>query len=350
MAERLAILTSGLLDDSHAKTAHGVLRYGERDVVAVVDRRFAGRTAREVRPYCRRDTPIVADAAEARRLGATVALVGTSPVGGSISPQLRAEIIAAIAVGLHVEAGLHDPLTGDREIVAAARAAGVELRDLRTAPTEPTVPSPQWDPEPGVFVVHTVGSDAGAGKMSATLELHTAAKQRGEASVFVATGQTGIAISGWGVAVDHVVSDFVAGAACDLVTRGQEDGDLLWIEGQGSLFHPAYSGVTLGLLHGSRPDALILVHRAGATTIEDYPRNPIPPLETLVRAYEQITGPIKPARVVAIALNTGALEESQALEAIAQARELTGVESDDPIRFGPERLLECVMSARDLRS
>ena len=118
------------------------------------------------------------------------------------------------------------------------------------------------------------------------------------------TGQTGVAIAGWGLAVDHVISDYVAGAAERLVHQGSERGDLLFVEGQGAIFHPAYSGVTLGLLHGSAPDVLVLVHKAGATALRNYPDLPLPPLPELVSAYEAIARPVRPARVAAIALNT----------------------------------------------
>ena len=121
-------------------------------------------------------------------------------------------------------------------------------------------------------VVHSVGSDTVIGKKVVTLELDRAARERGLRSVYVPTGQTGVAIAGWGIAVDHVISDYVAGAGERLVHEGSERGDLLFVEGQGALFHPAYSGVTLGLLHGSAPDLLVLVHKAGATHDPQLPR------------------------------------------------------------------------------
>ena len=176
---------------------------------------------------------------------------------------------------MHVEAGLHTVLSEDPELSAAAASAGVELRDLRAAPPGLSVPPAA---RPDVRVVHTVGSDCAIGKMSVTLELDAAARARGLSSAFVATGQTGIAITGWGIAVDHVISDFIAGAAARLVAEGASRAPLLFVEGQGALGHPAYSGVTLGLLHGCLPDALVLCHKAGTTFIDDYPETPILPL------------------------------------------------------------------------
>jgi uncharacterized NAD-dependent epimerase/dehydratase family protein len=165
--------------------------------------------------------------------------------------------------------------------------------------------------------------------------------------VYVPTGQTGVAIAGWGIAVDHVISDYVAGAGERLVLEGAERGDLLFVEGQGAIFHPAYSGVTLGLLHGSAPDLLVLVHKAGATHNRNYPDLPIPPLNELIAAYERAAAPVRPTRVAAIALNTSDLGEDAARAAIADAERETGLVSDDVVRFGPERVLDAVLRALD---
>jgi len=232
-------------------------------------------------------------------------------------------------------------LSEDAELAEAAAAAGVELRDLRAAPPGLSVP-PGPAQRPDVRVVHTVGSDCAIGKMSVTLELDTAARTRGLASAFVATGQTGIAISGWGIAVDHVISDFIAGAAARLVVEGAQRAPLLFVEGQGALQHPAYSGVTLGLLHGCLPDALVLCHRAGTTVLDDYRETPILPLPELVTLYEGAIGWIRPAPVRAIALNTRGLDDDAARAAIAAAGQQTGLPATDPVRFGADALLEAV--------
>ncbi len=166
----------------------------------------------------------------------------------------------------------------------------MQLRDLRVAPADLTVPKGPYSRPESVRVVHSVGSDTVIGKKVVTLELDRAARERGLRSVFVPTGQTGVAIAGWGIAVDHVISDYVAGAAERLVHQGAERGDLLFVEGQGALFHPAYSGVTLGLLHGSAPDLLVLVHKPNATHNRNYPDLPIPSLNELIQAYESDGG------------------------------------------------------------
>jgi uncharacterized NAD-dependent epimerase/dehydratase family protein len=338
----LALFTDGLFDQPDAKTAHGILRYGEREVAAVVDARFAGRAAADVVPYARRRVPIVATVGEAAALGATTLVIGVAPMGGALTQAWRAVLLDAIAAGLDLEAGLHTVLADDPDLARAAAAAGVALRDLRAAPADLSVPAGPAR-RPDARVVHTVGSDCAIGKMSVTLELDQVARSRGLRSAFVATGQTGIAITGWGIAVDHVISDFVAGAAARLVQEGAARADLLFVEGQGAVGHPAYSGVTLGLLHGCLPDALILCHRAGATRLDDYPETPIPPLPELVARYEQAVAWLRPAPVAAIALNTRGLDDAAAREAIAAAAAETGLPADDPVRFGGEALLDAVI-------
>jgi uncharacterized NAD-dependent epimerase/dehydratase family protein len=330
---KLALFTDGLFDTPNAKTAHGILRYGTREVVAVVDSKHAGRLANEVVPYARRPVPIVGSIAEAS--GADTLVIGVAPMGGALAPGWRAALLEAVGLGMSLEAGLHTVLADDPDF------AGATVRDLRAAPPGLSVPTGE---RPDVWVVHTVGSDCAIGKMSVTLELDALARARGFKSAFVATGQTGIAITGWGIAVDHVISDFVNGAAAQLVHEGAARGaDLLFVEGQGALGHPAYSGVTLGLLHGCMPDALILCHRAGSTHNDDYPWLPIPPLPALVTRAEEAAAWVRPARVVGIALNTRGLSDEEALAAIARAQEETGLPAGDPVRFSGDALLDAAV-------
>jgi uncharacterized NAD-dependent epimerase/dehydratase family protein len=193
-------------------------------------------------------------------------------------------------------------------------------------------------------IVLTVGSDCAIGKKTVALELDREARRRGLASVFVPTGQTGIAIAGWGIAIDAVVADFLAGAAEGLVVEGSKRGDLLWIEGQGSLVHPMYSGVTLGLMHGSAPHAFVLCHKAGSTEIEGCAGHPIPSLRKLVDLHERAALPIRPARVAALALNTADQAEEEARLAVAAAEDETGLPADDPVRFGAGKLVDAVLA------
>jgi uncharacterized NAD-dependent epimerase/dehydratase family protein len=182
--------------------------------------------------------------------------------------------------------------------------------------------------------------------MTVSLELDRAARARGIASEFVPTGQTGIAIAGWGISVDAVVADFIAGATERLVVEGsRRGGELLLVEGQGSIVHPAYSGVTLGLIHGSAPHAFVLCHQAGTTEVEGYPGHPLPSLEQLVALHEAIALPRRKARVACLAINTRGLSDAEARSAVAEAEASTGLVADDPVRSGADRLLDAVLDS-----
>lgn len=333
----MLILAEGFWGDPHyGKTGRGVLAYGERPVVAIVDSTRAGEEQEGV--------PIVGAVDDALRFEPTTALVGVATAGGRFPPEWRELLRTAISKGLHVENGLHQFLADDEELAELAARHGVELRDLRRPPAGLNVPTGA-NLELPVKTVLTVGSDCAIGKMTVSLELDRAARARGLASRFVPTGQTGIAIAGWGIAVDAVVSDFLAGATEQLVIEGHErGGELLWVEGQGSLVHPAYSGVTLGLVHGSAPHAFVLCHQAGDTEVEGYPGHPLPPLAELVDLHERISLPARKARVAAVVLNTRALDEPAAKAALAAAEAETGLVADDVVRFGADRVLDAILA------
>lgn len=336
--ERTVILAEGFSGDPHyGKTMRGVLRYRRDDVVVIVDSSRAGETEAGV--------PIVADVDSALSFGPEVAIVGVATQGGRFPPAWRAILRRSIDAGLSIENGLHEMLGDDLELRPLADLAGVELRDLRRPPPGLDVATGA-NLEVDAQIVLTVGSDCAIGKMTVSLELDRVARERGHPSVFVPTGQTGIAIAGWGIAVDAVVADFVSGAAEQLVVDGRRrGGELLWVEGQGSLVHPCYSGVTLGLYHGAVPHALVLCHRAGATEIEGSPGHPIPPLRELVELYERMALPRRPSRVVALALNTVGMDDGTARRAIAAASDETGLPAADPVREGADGLLDAVLAA-----
>jgi D-glutamate N-acetyltransferase len=347
--ERVAVFADGWFATDNGKAGHALLRYGPRPVVAVIDREHAGRTAVEVVPYAASEVPIVATVAEAASLGAEVLAIGVAPSGGKLPPEWRRALLEALELGLHVEAGLHDELGADPALRQAAARTGRELRDLRVAPGALSTPTGEGSQLP-VRIVHAVGSDCAIGKMTAVLELNRAAEAAGERTVFVPTGQVGVSVAGWGIAVDHVIADYVAGAAEQLVIEGATRGDTLLVEGQGALYHPAYSGVTLGLLHGCTPHVLVLCHLAGATAVDEWPHVLIPPLAELAATYEAIAAPIRPAPVAAIMLNTRHIaEEDEARAACARVEQETGRVCDDPVRFGADRLWQAVAAALPAR-
>jgi D-glutamate N-acetyltransferase len=335
---RLLILAEGHSADPHfGKTARGVLRYRREQVVAMLDSERAGANEDGV--------PIVGTVGDALRFEPTTALVGVATQGGRFPRAWRDLLKTSIASGLDVENGLHEFISDDPELSELADRHGVQLRDLRRPPAGLNVPTGKNLTHPAKVVL-TVGSDCAIGKMTVSLELDAEARRRGVASEFVPTGQTGMAIAGWGIAVDAVVADFIAGAAEQLVVEGvARGGALLWVEGQGSLLHPAYSGVTLGLVHGSAPHAFVLCHQVDQRDVDGDPRFPIPPLRELVALHERLALIPRPARVAAIALNTRGLDDDAARVAIAAVEAETGLAADDPVRFGAERLTQIVLES-----
>jgi uncharacterized NAD-dependent epimerase/dehydratase family protein len=336
--KRYLILAEGRSGDPHyGKTARGVIRYAPNPAVIVVDSTRPGETLDGV--------PVVGSVADALAYEPTTALVGVATQGGRFPPAWRELLKQCVEAGLDVENGLHEFLADDPELAELARRHGAELRDLRRPPEGLDVPSGENLRIPARIAL-TVGSDCAIGKKTVALELDREARRRGLPSVFVPTGQTGIAIAGWGIAVDAVVADFLAGAAERLVVEGhRRGGEFLFVEGQGSLAHPAYSGVTLGLIHGAAPHVFVLCHRAGATEIEGYPGHPLPSLAQLVELHERISLPLRPARVAALALNTAHLHEVEARRAIEFAAAETGLPADDPVRFGAGQLLDATLAA-----
>ena len=335
---RILILGEGFSHDAHyGKTMRGIVRYGPDPVVAILDSKRPGETHEGI--------PIVGTVEAALPREPTVAVVGVATQGGRFPPAWRELLKQCIAAGLDVESGLHEFVSEDPELTALAREHGVELRDLRKPPKGLSVPTGA-NLEVDAKIVLTVGSDCAIGKKTVAVELDREARGRGLASVFVPTGQTGIAIAGWGIAVDAVVADFLAGAAEQLVVEGaRRGGEILFVEGQGSLVHPMYSGVTLGLVHGAAPHLFVLCHSAGATEIEGSPGHPIPPLSELVELHERIALPARKAKVACIALNTAGIEDDEAARAaVASVAEASGLPADDPVRFGAQHLLDALLT------
>lgn len=351
---RLVILAEGNFGFHHGKTAMGVIRFGTDKVVAVIDSTQAGRNVREwLGDSGRFDIPIVASLNEA--LGflprANALLIGIAPTGGRLPETWRTVILAAIRSGLDIHSGLHTFLGDDPEFADAARSAGVRMVDYRRPPEryETAVGRRHL---PGKRVVLTVGTDCAIGKMSVALELRRAANAAGRSTSFVATGQTGMMIEGWGVAVDRVIADFVQGTAEWLVEEGERRGDWVLVEGQGSLDHPAYSSVTLGLIHGTTPQAMILVHKPGMADhdFDHLPdvRFPIAKLPGFIALHEQVAGLVAPSKVVAVALNTSLIaDEAEARRIVAATAAETGLPCDDPVRFGGDALWREIEAAVD---
>lgn len=344
---RIAILAEGSFDRQSAKTAVGVLRYSQDTVVAVIDSTRAGQDAAAALGDPSgpgRGVPIVSDFAATLPFQPDTLLIGIAPIGGRLPDAWRAQVIGALAAGLEVVSGLHQFLGDDPELAAAAAAFHGHIWDVRRPPENLAMRIREGTPHrAGSHVVTFCGSDCNVGKMTACIELDRSAQRRGLSSVFAATGQTGIMVSGSGSPVDRFISDFISGGVEAMVLDFADRFDWVFVEGQGSLCHPAYSAVTLGLLHGSAPDFLILCHEAGRTHIHGYDME-IPPLPQVRAMNEQAVAWLKPAPVAAIALNTARLNEQQARDAIEAVARETGLPVTDPVRLGADVLLDALLT------
>ena len=345
---RLVILTEGHgIDD--AKTATGIIRYGSDDIIAILDSTMVGRNVSESLPG--HDIPFVGRLSDA--LDGPVRpnglLLGIAPTGGKLPPAWRSIILEAIDAGLDIHSGLHQFIAEDPEFAGAAARTGSRLIDYRRPPDrmETTLGRRHL---PGKRVILTVGTDSAIGKMSVALELVAAGRRDGASAVMVPTGQTGMMIEGWGVAVDRLISDFTNGTVEWLVEQGEARGDWVFIEGQGSIDHPAYSAVTMGLIHGGTPHAMVLVHKPGLAE-HDFDHLPdvsfpIAPLVPFIEMHERIAELIAPSKVVAIALNTSLYaSDDEARALVAAIRKETGLPTDDIVRFGADGLWSAIRDA-----
>ena len=345
-APRFLILADGDFGPMTSKTANSVIRFLPERTVAVLDRGHAGRTAQDILGFGGA-IPVVGSMRQGLALGPTAVLVGIAPQGGRLPDEWRSWLAEALDAGCDLWSGLHTFLGDDSVLAAKARANGRRILDLRRPPADlPVASGAAKTVEP--YVLLTMGTDCNVGKMTAQLQLARELNAGGLRTRFVPTGQTGIMIEGWGIAVDAVISDFIAGAAERLVLEGAEDADVVLIEGQGSINHPGYSAVTLGLLHGSCPDGLILCHQSSREYIGDYREAAwlrIPPLSHYIRLYEAIASAVHPTRVIGISLNTYDLSDEAARRACEDASRETGLPATDPVRFAATPLVDAIRQA-----
>lgn len=334
---RVAILAHGQFPD-RAKTAIGILRYADHEVVAVLDRTHAGDSVDDHLSGVQ-DAPMVADMDSVPACEALI--IGIAPIGGGFDPSWRPDVRTAIRRGCDIVAGLHYLLADDEEFATLAAQHDVALRDVRQPPDDLTVAEGTAG-EVAARVVLTVGTDCSTGKMTSAFALRDAARARGLDAAVVPTGQTGIMIADRGIAIDRVVSDFAAGATERLVAQAGAE-DLLIVEGQGALAHPAYSGVTASILHGAQPDSLVLCHIPGQETVREYETFELPAPDAYARLYEELAGPVSGATVDAGMLNTQDLSPERADAAIEAYARKIDAPATDPVRFDPEDTLDAVL-------
>lgn len=341
---RLIIYAPEALGKDSSKTAEGVLRYGKNPVLAVIDNKQAGKTVRAVTGIPN-DAPVVASMDEALKLKPDALLLGTAWSGGNLPEHWRPDLLKAINAGLDIVNGLHDFLADDAELAAAASASGSRLIDVRRPPDKLPVGTAAAAKVPS-FIVLTVGSDCSVGKMTTSLEIQKVAIKQGKKSAFIATGQTGIMICGTGVAVDRVIGDFMSGSVEQMILDAAPGNEYIFVEGQGSIVHPSFSGVTLALMHGSCPQGLILCHNARRTKIKGLEQELLP-LKELVSIYERMCSYLRPAKVLGLAFNTHGMSEADAHEAISAASKTLGLPVCDPVRQGADLLFDAIVRHKE---
>jgi len=343
--QRIAILAEGAFTWRSAKTATGVIRYGKDPVVAVID---STHTGQDVSQALDADIgigiPIVQDIHEALTYQPDTLMIGIAPVGGALPSSWRWQLLTAIEAGLDIISGLHFFISDDEELRTTAEKYSVTIWDVRRPPDKNRV-AELIPHRPGSHTILMVGSDCAVGKMTVALELDREANNRGLNSAFVATGQTGIMISGNGLPVDRIISDFVAGMVEEMVIDFTNKHDWIFVEGQGALNHPGYSPVTLGLIHGSMPEAMIFCHKAGTTEIEGYNHCLFPSLNRMIQLNEDTVSwvrPEQPCKVVGLAVMTFGLNEQEARDTLKQVEDETGLPATDVLRFGAGVLMDAL--------
>jgi uncharacterized NAD-dependent epimerase/dehydratase family protein len=339
----MAILTDGFNDAYTAKTAICLLRYRPEEVVAVLDRQSAGKSCNEVFGVGGA-IPCVNTLDDAT--GANTLVIGIAPPGGKIPPHWRPIILQAIARKMTVVSGLHDLLRDDPEFCQAALREGVQLIDVRDN-NERDV-AQRIGIRDDCLRIHTIANDCSCGKMVASVEITLGLNRDGVDAAFVATGQTGILVAGGGCPIDRVISDFVAGAAEKLVLANQHH-EVIVVEGQGSLFHPRYSCVTLGLLHGLMPDGLVLCYEMGRKNTMGMENVALPSLEKVVAFYESAANIMHPCRVIGVAVNGRNYSDHEVAVECERVERLLGLPVCDVIRHGPQKLVEAVKNLRQKR-
>ena len=341
MQRRILAIAEGRFSPLKSKTANGAIAYLTGEVVGVVDSTKAGMTAQQVLGYGG-DIPVLRSLEEGLRLKPTHMLIGIAPPGGRL-PELWREIIRqTIKNGLNILSGLHTILSDDPEFTALAKQSGVSITDYRKIlPESEVVAKGTWRNREA-NVVLTVGTDCNIGKMTTIFEVHKDLVRRGLKSDFVATGQTGMMIRGRGIAVDSLIGDYIAGAIELEVDRSVAEGyEYILVEGQGALTHLGYSSVTLGLIHGTMPEAMILCHQPTRSK-DDYGLT-LPSLKRLIDLHEGIVRFFRETKVIAIGLNSVGLSDEESQAAAGRIESETGLPAVDAFRFGPAKLSDAII-------
>ncbi len=338
---RYAILAHESFDYILSKTGNMLIRYKPSEVCAVIDRNHYGKTAGDVLGWGG-SIPCVLNFDQAKQYAPTHLVIGNAPQGGRLDNKSLIEIEKAIDYGCDIISGMHSLLKNNHHLVDKAKKNNVSLIDLRNTPNPPHFPKGSWK-ERKFPVLLVVGSDCDTGKMTTAWEICKELNKRKWNVKFLGTGQTGILLSGNGVPIDAVISDFMAGEIEHHLDKFSKDSDLVIVEGQGALNNMFYSGVTLGLLHGCMPDFLIMTHEPYRELDVSY--YPIPSLEELMTLHLNLLKQFKNSTFVGINLLTLKLTRNEAKKYIQNVNDEFDLPTTDVVRFGSKGLINSIETA-----
>ncbi len=339
---KFAIYAQGEFAQEHSKTALGVLRYAPSQVTCVIDS-YKANLSIQALTGINHSAPIVASIKDALAYQPEALVLGISLSGGKLPKHWRNDLLQACNYKLDIINGLHDFLSEDSEFIALANKNNTKLIDLRKPPTNLSIASGKARSINAKKIL-TIGSDCSSGKMTTAIELTNYAKLQNYDARFLATGQTGILIAGGqGIGIDRVIGDFMAGAIESLILENQAVKDFLFIEGQGSIYHPGFSGVTLSLMHGSCADGFILCHNANQQTIEEG-KILLPNINVIIKTYELLMTHLGSTKVLGIAINTKDLTNNDAQNLINSIEQETNLPTTDPVRYGVKKLFDSILS------
>ena len=338
---RYAVLAHESFDYILSKTGNMLIRYKPNEVCAVIDRNHYGKTAEDVLGWGG-SIPCVLNFDQAKQYAPTHLVIGNAPQGGGLDNKSLIEIEKAIDYGCDIISGMHSLLKNDHHLADKAKKNNVSLIDLRITPSPPHFPKGSWK-ERKFPVLLVVGSDCDTGKMTTAWEICEELNKRKWNVKFLGTGQTGILLSGNGVPIDAVISDFMAGEIEHHLDKFSNDTDLVIVEGQGALNNMFYSGVTLGLLHGCMPEFLIMTHEPyRELDVSDYP---IPSLEEMMTLHLNLLKQFKNSTFVGINLITLKLTRNEAKKYIQNVNDEFDLPTTDVVRFGSKGLISSIETA-----
>lgn len=339
MSRKIIALTEGYSNPHTAKTARNLIYYCPDEVIALFDRNNVGKSSADLLGVG--NVPVIGSFKEAP--DANTLIMSVALPGGKLPQSYKEIMLTAISNKMNVVSCGHEFISDDSDLVSAAEKFNVSLKDVRKN-KERSVTQRKGIANSCLRIL-TVGNDCSLGKMVSSLEIARALKCAGYDAKFAATGQTGILIEGDGIPIDAVVGDYINGSAEKLVLDNQHH-ELLIIEGQGSILHPRYSSVSVGLLHGSMPHGMIMCYEAGRENVHNMEEIKIPPMELVVRLHEEIASAMFTSKVIGFAINSKRLSEKEAAVERERIKQKFGLPACDVVRDGPDEIVNAILDFR----